>query len=115
MGGSTVIAITATPTSRRTETHPGKPGAQTPLPFLRGVWIPRLNFTYVGFIYVDLPHTHVLLSSGVYVNVFCALLSTVPGFRNSSRTGPGTLKPPKQSTEVSTLIQTSIQTVGFKF
>ena len=37
-----IIAITGTPTFRRTETHPGKPGAQTPLSFLRGVWVPRL-------------------------------------------------------------------------
>ena len=39
-----IIAITGTPTFRRTEKHPGKPGAQTPLPFLRGVWVPRLCF-----------------------------------------------------------------------
>ena len=32
-----IIAIMGTHTSRRTETHPGKPGAQTPLSFLRGV------------------------------------------------------------------------------
>ena len=38
-----IIAINGTPTSRRTETHPGKPGAQTSLPFLRGVWVPRIN------------------------------------------------------------------------
>ena len=38
-----IIAITGTPTFRRTETDPGKPGAQTPLPFLRGVWVPRLT------------------------------------------------------------------------
>ena len=38
-----IIVITGTPTSRRTETHPGKPGAQTPFRFLREVWVPRLQ------------------------------------------------------------------------
>ena len=40
------------------------------------------------------------------VYVFRALLPTAPGFRNSSRMGPVALEPPKQPTEVSTLIQT---------
>ena len=43
-----IIAITGTPTSRRTETHPGKPGAQTPRSFLRGVWVPRLGLYSVS-------------------------------------------------------------------
>ena len=39
-----------------------------------------------------------------------AYLATAPGFRSGSRTGLAALEPPKQPTEVSTLIQT----VSFK-
>ena len=46
----------------------------------------------------------------MYVHVFYVLLRTAPGFRNSSRTGPVGLEPPKQPTGVSTLIRK----VGFK-
>ena len=37
-----IIAITGMSTSRHTETHLAKHGAQTPLPFLHGVWVPGL-------------------------------------------------------------------------
>ena len=44
------------------------------------------------------------------IHVFRVLLPTTPGFRNSLKTNPVALEPSKQTTEVSTLIQT----VGFK-
>ena len=44
------------------------------------------------------------------VHLQSAFLATAPGFRSSSRTGLAALEPPKQPTEVSTLIQT----VSFK-
>ena len=44
------------------------------------------------------------------VHLQSAFLATAPGFRSSSRTDLAALEPPKQPTEVSTLIQT----VSFK-
>ena len=44
----------------------------------------------------------------MYVHVFCVLLSTAPGFQNSSRMGPVGLEPP---TGVSTLIN-SLKSAG---
>ena len=44
------------------------------------------------------------------VHLQSAFFATPPGFRSSSRTGLAALEPPKQPTEVSTLIQT----VSFK-
>ena len=68
------------------------------------------NFTNVSSIL----HISVFRLFCVYVcniiHVFRVLLPTTPGFRNSWKTNPVALDLSKQTTEVSTLIQT----VGFK-
>ena len=65
------------------------------------------NFTNVSSIL----HISVFRLFCVYViHIFRVLLPTTPGFRNSWKTNAVALEPSKQTTEVSTLIQT----VGIK-
>ena len=76
-------------------------------------WRERANLVVRTERFFRMLHTSSLIQrehAQTNVHLQSAFLATAPGFRRSSRTGLAVFEPPKQPTEVSTLIQT----VSFK-